>query len=422
MEYLQAEDGYWVYDTSGYPIVGGQSENLLDGFEDQSLSEYGGALGAFSIQNQNVLSGRFSLQSSDTYVSIGDDGGDIPTPRTDTPTEYQSRVYPAGSGDAIFCTNVQSEGAPFGNCYAVTVDTNDNELRLYTRVEYETEYLEEQSLNLSSDTEYRPFITLSTNGINGGVYDAEGSLIHRTESYRDTTHSGGGIGWRSGAGAETFFDHCTYRAGSMGDVSARTIDSFERGNLNPYRTNSSSGSQSATVGAAYEGNYGLEMNDYTRILTRPGDGLENYPRDGKRFELYVNFQSIGANQYYVFLCPESVTSTDNLYQLEFLMDGGARIQKDTNGSNSLLSGSATGNGDYAYAGNVNWGSDNWYRVEILLDSSSGVRVDVYDASSGDFLFYVEGIDTEYISSENGFGFYSSGSSNVYFDQIVERES
>lgn len=417
--YPHTKNGYWTYGTAGFPIVGGIQENLLEGFEDDSLTEYGGDLADFDIQGENVLKGRLSLQSSSSYSIIGDDGTDIPTERTDSATEYQARVYPAGSGDAIFCTNVQSESSPFRDCYAVTVDTDDDELRFYVREANDTNYLERKSLSLTADTEYRPFITLTTEGINGGIRDSGGSLIYRTDSYRETTHTGGGIGWRSGVGAETYFDHCIFVAGSMGELTA-TLDDFEDGDLSEYTTESSSGTESVVPAAAYAGNYGLELDGFTWDMTTPGDGLDNYIVDGNPFEFYFAPLDTGISQYYMYLCPQSNSSTENTYELEFLMDGLMRIQKDKNGSESTLSGSGTGEPNFAETRGVSWEQGNWYRLEVIIDGTDGkLRAELYDASSGNYIAYVEGVDSEFINPENGFGFFCSSSGNAYFDEVKE---
>lgn len=418
--YPEIDNGYWEFGSDGFPIVGGRSENVIEDFEDQSLSEYGGDTADFQIQGTNVIEGRYSLESLATYSAIGDDGSDLSTPRTDDPIEYLGRIYQTDAGDAVLAVCVQSETSPYRDCYMLTVDVDSNELRLFVRDAGSLSYIERQTVSLSTGSVYWPGITLTTEGINGTIYDSDGTALAQTDSYRETTHSGGGLGWRNGAGTTAYFDQATYRAGSMGDVSTVMIDDYEDGDLNEYDGPSSSGDQATTPSAAYAGNYGIELTDFGSIFSRPGMGLDNYPRDGIAFEAYLNPQVIGNEQYWVYLCPQHSTSTDDTYMLQCIMDDDVmRLQKDVNGSHATISGSGTGNSSVAYTGQIDWQAGNWYRIEVLLDSANSVRVDLYDASSGNHLVYVEGTDTEYVAAENGFGFYSSGGGNVFFDEIQE---
>lgn len=423
--YPNAKGGYWEYGTAGYPIVGGLSENVLDDFEDGSLSEYGGARSKYEVQKQDVIKGRYTLKGTGDGAVIGDNGGDIPTPRSENATEYRSRMYFQGGGGGTILTNVQSEGSPWTNCYGLVAHAGFNEIGLFRREKGSTEYLEIKSVRIDAEKEYWPFITLTTEGINGGIRNAEGTELTRTDSYRDVTFSGGGLGWRVYSDPPILFDHATYHPGSMGEIGRVRIDGFEDADLKEYDGPASGGFQSAEPAAALFGDYGLEMDDAGSIFSVPGDGLDNYIRDGVPIEAFFNPKDSAGETYVIYLCPDgNHGSTDYTYKLEFQMDIAEkmRIRKDHGGNEWTLHGSGTNELHYATTDAVDW-STQWYRVEILIDQSQPlIRADLYDYSSGEFIAYVEqDEDSEFMDTENGFGFGCSNQGNWFVDELRELE-
>lgn len=419
--YPHSERGYWEYGTQGYPIVGGYDDAVIEDFEHGSLSAYGGDTGSFRIQGTNVLQGRSSLESTAEHETIGTASG-IPTPRTTTPTEYRCRMVMASDGHASLLTNVQSTSWPFRNCYALSVDAARNELRLFSRESSNTRYLERKTVSIAANREYRPAITLTPERINGKLYDRGGSLIAETESYRDTTHSGGGLGFYNGNGRTAYYDYATERAGSMGDVSRVVLNDFEDGNLSEFRVvgGGSSGTQSVTPTAALKGKYGLEMVDFGSIHTLPGMGAPGYIRDGQPISFRYNFRQIGDEQYYFIACPQSATSDDNRYRLEFLMTGGFRLRKTSGGSTNTLEGSSSEGRAHAACYNLSYSSGRWYNIVLSVDSTDGLRADLYQPN-GSRMGWISAPETQFISSTNGYGHYCSGGGHYYADEIIEHQ-
>lgn len=428
MPYPQISGGYLEYDTSGFPIVGGRTDTVIDDFEDQSLSEYGDAAG-WQIQGTNVLMGRYSLEAIDPYVDLGDRGNDLPTPREDPPVEYRCHMLQEGAGAAAFMVNVQEQTDAWRNAYSVLVDTANQRIGVCRHESGTVHVLDSVSgtTHPQTGTEYIAAITTSSEAIKASLYDRSGTLLLETNSIADQIHTGGGLGWDNWDGAPVYFDHATRGAGSHGDIQElRTwLEDFESGSLDPYTSVKGSGTASTTPAAAYRGDYGLEMVDGQDLQTAPGSGLDNYLRAGHEILIRVNFQkkqsSTGTYQQYWFpFCMQSVTSPSNRYRMEFLMNGGFRIRKTKDGSASTLTGTSSEGRDYAALYNVDHPADSWLSAVLLVNGDKGVYAELHDAANN-IKGWVKGDDTEFITatSENGFGFRSSGSGHVYWDHVFE---
>lgn len=419
--YPHAEAGYWEYGTDGFPLVGGYDEDIIEDFESQSISVYGGNTSSFRVQGSNVLEGRYSLESTEEGRWIGNNGSARPTPRTSSPTEYRARILPVSSGGASIFTNVQSTDFPARNCYALLLDTSGNEIRLLVREADSTRYLERKTVSggISAGTEYQPAITLTEEGINGKLYDRTGNLIAETDSYRDLTHSGGGLGWHNWAGLTTYFDYARTGPGQMGDVSRVVLNDFEDGNLNEYRVvgGASSGDQMVTPTASYKGNYGLEMVDFGFIQTTPGMGAENYIRAGHPIRFYSNFRQLGDEVYYFTFSMPDANEAAYYYELEFRMNGGLRIQKNTGGDDQNVTGTSSEGRSIAAAYDLSWSTDRWYRTDLLVGTDE-IRADVYEPN-GSRKAWVQTTDTSLVDSLNGFGHGCLGGGHCYFDEFVE---
>lgn len=397
---------------------------VIEDFENGSIYPYGGDESSFQVQSSNVLQGGYSLESRGTDAAIADHGGDIPTPRTDSDgngIEYRCRQYLADTGDAGLITNAQSQSSSLPNCYRVRLDTADNRLILEKRVDGSTVEIDRESMSVATGQEYRPAIAMDADRVRGLVYDRAGEQLAATETHRDSEHSGGGLGWYNGDGTATYYDLAAQHDPTLTQPVTMVIDDYEDGNLYEYDGPSSSGDYYLSGSAAYDGDYGIVMDDFGSAHTQPGMGLDTYIQDGVTVQFHHNFQVGGTEQYYIFLNPQSTSEIrPDGYRLEFLMEGTMRMRKTSGGSTSTLPGSGSSSSDYAEARNLSFSTSNWYRTEILLDaSSSTVRADLYDASSGTAVAYADGNDSEFVDPANGFGYYCSGGGLWYIDEITD---
>ena len=419
--YPHISNGYLEYDTSGFPIVGGPADNVLEDFEDGTITAYSD-FGGWTAQGTNVLRGRYSLESLDTNVWLGDRGNDRPTPRDDPPIEYRCRMLQEDAGRSAMLINVQAQDAPLDDSYAVVVDTADNRLSLVRYLDGTRTVLDDVAgtTHPRTGTEYIPAITVSTEGLKATLYDRAGTTLLETNSMADQSLSGGGLGWHNESGLTAFYDHATYGPGSLDELQGtRTwLEDFEDGSISEYTILARSGDEDVTPAAAYRGNYGLEQINASEIQSMPGDGLDGYLRSGEEILIRTNFQVIGEQQYWVPFCMADASSTDNRYRLEFLMGGGFRIRKTENGSTSTLPGTSSEGRDYAALYDITHYDDYWYSAILLVDESYGVYAEMHDAGNN-IKGWVHSSDTEFIDGTNGIGFRSSGSGHVYFDHLFE---
>lgn len=420
--YPHSENGYWEYGSTGFPVVGGFDDSVIENFETQSLAPYSGNTGSFRIQGSSVLQGRYSLESTAESVVIGNNGSAFPTPRTSSPTEYRARLLQSSNGYASIMSNVQSSAYPWRNCYALLVDIVGDEIRLLSRESNTTRYLERKSVSgLSTNTEYRPAINLTDEGIKGRLYDRNDNLLAETESYRDTTHTGGGIGWMNGPGVTAYYDYYAVGPGTMGNVSRVVLNDFEDGSLGEYYVvgGGSSGDQYTSPASAYAGNYGLEMVDYGAIQTVPGMDAPGYLRDGHPISFRFKPRAIGNEQYGFYFAMPTAGASSNLYKLEFIMPSSFRLQVNNGSGDFTVSGSSSQNDSYAACYNLsNYSTGTWYQIVLDVDSSDGIRADMY-YPSGSRKAWLQSSHTTHIDPTMGYGHYCSGGGHVFYDEIIE---
>lgn len=416
-----SDDAYHIAPaTNAYRLQQPTQGTVIEDFESGSIYVYGGDVNSFRAQSSNVLQGAHSLESTGTNAAIADHGGDIPTPRTvdGSGVEYRARVFSVDAGDAGLMTNIQRQASPLYAGYRVRIDTTDNRLILERMAAGAVDVIDQASVTLSSGQEYRPAISMDGSVIRGLVYDRSGGQLAATDTHRESSHTGGGLGWWNGAGTTTFYDLATRTDPSLTQPATMMIDDFEDGDLREYEAPASSGSQYLSQSAAYRGQYGLVVDDYGSIFSRPGMGLDQYIPDGRTIAIHHQFQVAGGGeQYYFFISPQSTSAIrPGGYRIEFLMSGMIRLRKD----GSTMTGSSTNDPDYAEARDLSLETGTWYRTEVLPDSSGDIlRADVYDLNTESLVAFVEGEDGEYIGSENGFGAYSSGGGQLFVDEIRE---
>lgn len=419
------QGGYLIYGSDGYPVLGSVSSSGLEDFEHQSLAAYGDDLGAFQIQGSNVLQGRYSLESTVAQRTIGASETDRPTPRgtAEDPIEYKCRMVIQDDGQASLITNVQSADSPWSNSYVLLVDTANDRIRLLRRengstVNHETAYAPE---SITDGEEHRPAITLSDDGIKGTLYYADDSVFVETDTYQDATFTGGGLGWHNGIGTTTYFDYATAEPGSIGTVSQSMIEDFESGDLSGYWVRSTSGTASVSPTAAYRGSYGLDMNGFSEVQTTPGGGRPGYLRDGVPAIFRVQFKVTGNQQYWVPFCQTSRDSRSSRYLLQFTMGGGFRIRKvDSSGNVSTVRGSSSEGRDYAALYNVSHSADVWYSAILEVDQNDGLYAELHDGGMNR-KGWISSPESEFVGTENGYGFYCSGGGHAFFDHLLETE-
>lgn len=173
----------------------------LDGFEDNDISEYGGATGGFTTQSTTVKDGSYALATSSPGGSHLSDTG-VTTNQGNTYRVWTRFGSSSGSESFLFAT--QSETSTT-DCYMVMLFQGGGEYRLYR---YDGSYnnIASSAISPSTGTWYEHKIDWATDGtITCTLLDSAGSQVVQI-SATDTTWTSGGIGFRGDNGPSAYFD------------------------------------------------------------------------------------------------------------------------------------------------------------------------------------------------------------------------
>ena len=125
-----------VYLASGSPAYFDQitkhpkPDEILDDFEDASLSEYAGDTSSYSVQSSTALQGTYSLKCEKTFTGIAH--SNQKTPRG---YEYRTQVLAESGSESRpgLLAAVQNPSNPIESCYWAQASTDNNNLNLFRR-------------------------------------------------------------------------------------------------------------------------------------------------------------------------------------------------------------------------------------------------------------------------------------------------
>jgi len=127
-----------------------------------------------------------------------------------------------------------------------------------------------------------------------------------------------------------------YTIGPNGYVNSIPVDTFERGNINPYR--GSVGAWGTTGSPTTQGNYALESpygEGNKSILSRPGDGLNYYPSRGDTIKFDLRIDDTWSKYYFMFGHGSGSIEEDS-YEVVFDADGNDLILENDRGADYRL--------------------------------------------------------------------------------------
>lgn len=154
--------------------------------------------------------------------------------------------------------------------------------------------------------------------------------------------------------------------GGSDEPTGTWVDTFERGNLNPYVV---SGTASASTSAAHSGSYGAAVGPGGTI--RSMDGLSNYPQQGDTFDIWVKTNETGgtADIYRVEWALQNGTNSSNCY----------RLQMNLSAMNFYVRESATSDNILTFT-NVSFPTGTWRRIRVDWGADGTFTIGVYTAN------------------------------------------
>jgi len=177
---------------------------------------------------------------------------------------------------------------------------------------------------------------------------------------------------------------------------ALVIDNFERGDLNPYssQTGSGGGSASITTSQVFEGTYAAKTEADSSISTISTSGLQNYPVVGDTFEVYTYLSTANGE------CNGRIGFNNLQFRYSVRTDGNAN---STYGVDLPGLAIQDPNGNAIVQKNVTITTDAWVRIEITIGSPTISCSYGAETISGDYT----------LSSSDEFGI--GGGANVVTD-------
>jgi hypothetical protein len=224
-------------------------ETTLESFEDQSIADYGGNTGDFSVQSSTVHDGSYALECSsgsfNTATTIADTGVTVEQGET-----LICAVNISGAnygGGMIF--GAQSEAAS-PDCYVLQIgDGGGFALKKFSGGSTST-ITSQGSVGLSTGVWYELEVNWQTDGtMDCTLYDSGGSTV-ASISGSDTAYTSGGIGFYGVyANSATYFDHYQTSGGSSGSsaTSTPTATSASATTTTSAETTTTSGTDAAAA-------------------------------------------------------------------------------------------------------------------------------------------------------------------------------
>ena len=361
---------------------------IFDDFERETVDEYGGSTGDFSITTSTVYEGSRALTNdSGTFAGINSTSG---------LERYPSRgdelhVYFTNASDDNFVSfNFFSQSETDNpERYAVGLSGVDGNLTLWRQQGGTLDTLASDSSTQQISGWYRAEISTDSTTVYADLYDDSSNSLLGSVQASDTTYSSGGIGFRSAGNGEVW------------DYAIRApIEDFERSN--PLSEYGGSTGLFSTTSSSYEGSQAITNASGNFGGINSTSGLTNYPSRGDEVHYYVN--NAGTDNFVsVNLFSQSATDNPERYSAGISgVDGEFKLWKQEGGTLDTLAGEAPSQQ-----------ISGWYRVEMRTDSST-VYADLYD-DNDDLLASVQASDSTF--SSGGIGFRSAGNGEVW-DYVV----
>jgi hypothetical protein len=242
--------------TSG--VVVAQTGSVIDGFEDNDLSEYTGSTDKANIVTSPVKDGQYALEMIDngtTSYEIQSFNGLNEYPDTGDTFEVWLRGDQSNPGIKY---GVQDDGSVRSKGYGVQIYPVEDEISLFKRsTSGNFVELSNSTANIANNEWYRVSVDWSANGtMSASVYNETGQKIGQTNG-KDDSYNDGGIAFVLGQNIDgdtpSYFDSATITSEeSEYDVSGRvkdentneyiqsvTIEAYDDGTLiDSYSTNS----------------------------------------------------------------------------------------------------------------------------------------------------------------------------------------
>lgn len=181
---------------------------IIDGFEDNDLSEYSGDTGQYQTQTGTVKDGTYALQGTSdgsAYLIQSTSGLDNYPSEGDT-FRWWYQTDTGGAGSGYFRYGLQDSN----NHYRGGIDRANSELRLEIRDSGNLTTLASNALSISSGTWYELELVWQTDGtMTLTAYDDTGSQLAQC-SATDTSYTSGGVGFNVFYGSGTtndYYDH-----------------------------------------------------------------------------------------------------------------------------------------------------------------------------------------------------------------------
>ncbi|WP_090617115.1 LamG domain-containing protein [Natrinema salaciae] len=399
---------------------------VVDDFEDGSLSEY-------------TVSGADGTTASDTAAFRGSYGLELDGPSGGSGTirsDSGLNAYPGQNDKWEFWWNPQTESEFFRVTFAIQSDDRSESLRLVTRLDSSTQYVQLQErgtngdnylghadLDLAPGTWYRTVVdgtgaddwTISVDTGEGTATVGE----FTSEPTQYTWYDRSGIAyWISGTD-HVYLDDVTIRTEGepSDDKPTLVVDDFEDGDLAEWTIPSQTGTVD-TVTDSYDGSYALRCYDdgltqaYANESNSPS--VDYVPQPGDLWEFYVKLNTTSSNQTRFYFGRQGTGDDAGQYEIQLISDGTFRLVIDDGGSNGVV-----GTGTY----DVNYDAGRWYRVRHWWqhpDKSADHVCELYDVAAGTEVATVSGDDGTWLDGDVGVWVTDSGDTSFDHVRILDR--
>ncbi len=187
-----------------FPSGGGGSGTLVDSYEDQNLSEYGGDTSPWSfVTSPGVTDGSYALQNDDVGVIQSTSGLNAYPSQGDT-VRHDHHITESGAALGFLLFTQDETSTPNG--YMIRPSDASDAFQIYRVDDGSFTLLDEDtSVTFSQGDQLEIDVTPTTDGVDA-TCSRSGSQI-ASVSTTDTTYTSGGIGWRSGGATASTVDY-----------------------------------------------------------------------------------------------------------------------------------------------------------------------------------------------------------------------
>lgn len=187
-----------------FPTGGGGGGTLVDSFEDQSLSEYGGDTGSFSfVTSPGVTDGTYALQNNNTGVVQSTSGLDNYPSQGDT-VRHDHHITESQAALGFLLFTQDETNTPEG--YMIRPSDVSDAFQIY-RVDAGSFTLldEDTTVTFSQGDQLEIDVSPTASGVDATCKRSGSEIASVTTT--DTTYTSGGMGWRSGGSTAATVDN-----------------------------------------------------------------------------------------------------------------------------------------------------------------------------------------------------------------------